>query len=649
MRAIRHAVRYRAAYVLMAAWLAMVLVTPTAPVRQAQPASDYALPAIAGSGDGDLTVRTPASGVEGPATDSPAIAVTGTTGAPRPNSGKASSAGERTSQEQSGIQRTVPGAAPSDSPVPKANVATASPPPSGDAAPTGLTRAGVECRPSARQFDSAYAAPCRPRWTGSNGGATNRGVTADSVKIVLRGYGDSPDNVFVEQAVAQGGFAPEEVTAPVRRVFAEHFNRTYELYGRRVVFEEYTSNGSMFKEVFGEGREIACADAAAIAEERKAFGVLPALGGLGPGGGGLGAFSDCAVGRRLFLPIGTVLYPETWFRGAHPYAWGIQPDCERVARQYAEYIGKRLAGRPARFARDRLLTAAPRVFGLMAVEGGFRPCGDLLQAELEGRYGVRIASRYNYGSGAGSDPSVLARQAAQAVVQFKAAGVTTLIMFGDFFTLTSLTSHARSQQWGPEWVIHGVGNLDNDAFARLFDQDRVNGHLFGMSYTGASARYRGPESEPARLYRKLTGKPLPEGTDGDYYALVHMFNLLQNAGPTLTPEAIAAGVGALPPGGAPHLDFGGWNFRTRPDGAAGLDHTAMDDAREVYWDGDATGADGKKGTYVATYSGRRFTNGQWSAEDPPVYPAGCTGTCQRTAATENKPWQPSRSRMVRRR
>jgi hypothetical protein len=58
----------------------------------------------------------------------------------------------------------------------------------------------------------------------------------------------------------------------------------------------------------------------------------------------------------------------------------------------------------------------------------------------------------------------------------------------------------------------------------------------------------------------------------------------------------------------------------------------MDDAREVYWDGDATGADGKQGTYVATYSGRRFTNGQWPAEDPPVYPAGCTGTCQRTAA-----------------
>ena len=33
-----------------------------------------------------------------------------------------------------------------------------------------------------------------------------------------------------------------------------------------------------------------------------------------------------------------------------------------------------------------------------------------------------------------------------------------------------------------------------------------------------------------------------------------------------------------------------------------------------------TGYDGKKGTYVETYGGKRFASGQWPQEDPPIYP-----------------------------
>ena len=31
--------------------------------------------------------------------------------------------------------------------------------------------------------------------------------------------------------------------------------------------------------------------------------------------------------------------------------------------------------------------------------------------------------------------------------------------------------------------------------------------------------------------------------------------------------------------------------------------------------------DGKTGTFKETYGGKRFRNGEWPAEDPPVYPA----------------------------
>ena len=72
--------------------------------------------------------------------------------------------------------------------------------------------------------------------------------------------------------------------------------------------------------------------------------------------------------------------------------------------------------------------------------------------------------------------------------------------------------------------------------------------------------------------------------------------------------------------GAPRFDDGLWSFLTGSDGRPGGDHTAVDDAREVFWDGGARGFDGKPGGYIQTYGGRRFTNDQWPAETPPIYP-----------------------------
>jgi hypothetical protein len=51
-------------------------------------------------------------------------------------------------------------------------------------------------------------------------------------------------------------------------------------------------------------------------------------------------------------------------------------------------------------------------------------------------------------------------------------------------------------------------------------------------------------------------------------------------------------------------------------------YTATSDAKEVYWDPDATSPiDGKAGAYVALRSGRRYALGQWIPGEP-VLPAG---------------------------
>src|SRR5439155_10568966 len=128
----------------------------------------------------------------------------------------------------------------------------------------------------------------------------------------------------------------------------------------------------------------------------------------------------------------------------------------------------------------------------------------------------------------------------------------------------------------------------------------------------------GPSSEPAILYRQLTGKSLTEGgaTDGNYWGLLGLYSAFQATGPLVTKDAFAAGIFSQPPGGAPDFPVGYTSYRDAPDGTVGgRDHTAIDDSREIYWMGNQKSpSDGQNGTYVETYGGKRFRNGEWPAE-----------------------------------
>jgi hypothetical protein len=169
-----------------------------------------------------------------------------------------------------------------------------------------------------------------------------------------------------------------------------------------------------------------------------------------------------------------------------------------------------------------------------------------------------------------------------------------------------------------------VALQDTDNLAQLYDQQQVDGHLFGMSQLGATPKLIGPDSEAGRLFNHITGETIPDGTAGGYTGLLQIFNMLQAAGPNVTPDAIAAGVRTIPPAGAPDFPFGYWSFADGPDGTPGVgDHTAVEDSREIYWTSAYVSPETDlPGTYVETYEGRRFRNGEWPAEEPPVYPEG---------------------------
>jgi hypothetical protein len=477
----------------------------------------------------------------------------------------------------------------------------------------GLTRGGFECKPGVRQIPvSSYAAPCVSKFTGDNGGATYRGVTKDTIKFDRRRSQDSANSQAVQAFIQAAGGASSEVSNQVRDTFIEYFNKVFELYGRKVVITEYTENSQAndTEEAQSRGKEGACIDATKEVQEDKVFAHV---------GVSSGPFAECAGERKLMVLDFSAYFPESFYRRYHPYLWGDVTECERIAYQVGEYMGKRLASRKAKWAGDPIMVTQDRKFGTYVPNNDeYQHCVNIFEKEFKEKYGGTISSRYNYTL----DVSRFPDEAAKGIVQFKAAGVTTVINACDPISTTLMTSAASSQSYYPEWYIIGVAGQDIDSVARLYDQKERDGHLYGMSQLGDTGKLVGPTSEPGVVYKQITGKDMPPGTNGEYFTWLRIFSQLQAAGPTLTPDSVDKGTHALPAGGPPGYALGYISFADGPDGTPGAqDHTGIDDSREVWWCETCTSKqDGKQGGYIETYSGKRFRNNEWPREEPPVYP-----------------------------
>ena len=493
-------------------------------------------------------------------------------------------------------------------------------------AASGKTRGGFDCAKGVRQLPwSRYAVPCYPVWSGNNGGATTRGVTPKEIVIVNRVFPESASSRATSAFVQAAGFASPTEFRETRLKFVEYFNKVFELWGRKVKFIVYESEyGDSTQEALSQGKDGACQDADAIISKYKPYGVI--------GSGTTGVFGECAGERKLVTFGAGAYYPENWFDKYHPYLWAGEMECERIAYMNAEYIGKRLANRPAKWSKDKLLDKSKRVFGLIVPDNDqYSHCVDIAEREGERKYGTKIKSRYDYKL----DIQRLPDEAAKAVVQFNAAKVTTIVLACDPLIPIFMTQSARGQEYFPEWIINSAGLTDVEQFARLWDQEEIQWSLFGMSQLGDLGRILGPKGEGTNTYKKAFGTNIPPGTQTEYYATLGMFSILQATGPVLTPQNMALAFPRLPPGGAPEFEVGYVAYNTDPQGRPGNDHSGVDDMREVYWlctsfTGDAGGesrcaspkakSDGKGGAYIPTYGGKRFRPGQFPKGDPPVFP-----------------------------
>ena len=470
-----------------------------------------------------------------------------------------------------------------------------------------------------------FAPECFAPFDGDNGGATDVGVTADAIKIVLyQGPDDDPIIDYLSDAVSVDDTnAESEATA---RKMLEMYQEYYEFYGRTIEMEAYVSTGLANDEV------TARADAVRIAEDFQPFAVLggPAL---------TNAFADELAAREVLCIGCTPGQPPEWYAERDPYVWGLAIGARQAREHGREFIAKQLLGKNAEHAGDTAFQEQPRKFGHVYIESSAESSAiaDEFVAGLR-EDGADVAEVLPYVL----DPGSIQSQASQIVAKLKASGVTSVIHTGDGISPRDFTNEATAQEYFPEWVLVAPALSDLTAFARTYDQQQW-ANAFGVTH--GAARVTPEDSGYFALYEWYAGEAPPAvdtiGLLMPNFALLTA--TLQVTGPNLTTEtwaeALFAAEGTTAAISQPFLTWG--VDRVWP----GPDYNGVDDATIIWWDAEATGPDEirKDGTGMYTFvdGGTRFLPGAWPADEKLFDPEGAIALYDTAPPGEEPPDYPS--------
>jgi hypothetical protein len=437
-----------------------------------------------------------------------------------------------------------------------------------------------------------YSPPC-VRFTGSNGGATSRGVTATEITVAVR-IGGFSNGILDAVSKVAGAKIPDEDPAVVTRTLeglVEHFNKRFQFYGRKLRLVVYDGKGDILKETTGGGQEGAAADALKVAQEIQAFADVSAVSPV---------YAD-ALSARGVVNVGVPFVSREWLSQRRPFAWSQFTDCSTVVESVSSYYATKMAGQPAALAGGDL-RGKPRATAIIAPENSwYQECVRAGVALLEraGKAGdLVLNTKYSI------DVPRMSSQADSMMRQLRDRGVTTVVCGCDPLFLTFLTAKARTENWYPEWVVTGVGLVDNDLIGQILQPD-VWSRAFGVSFAGPT-----PPAGRAlgyRAYKSVRPDEPSIGVELLYNQLSLLAIGIQMAGPDLKPESFERGMFAYP-------------RRTGPSGTWGFapnDYTTSDDAREVLWSPTTVSPQTRSpGAYVDPNGGARFPIGKWPATPP---------------------------------
>jgi len=434
-----------------------------------------------------------------------------------------------------------------------------------------------------------YSPPCIA-FSGNNGGATSKGVTATEIHVAFRSLNEKG---FQQTLAALAGASlqdgPDDINRTVTAL-AEYFNRHFQFYGRKIVMDIYNGQGSNTTELLGGGQDKAEADADTV----KSHGDFADLSATSE------PYAD-ALAKRQIMGFGDPYLSQPWHDQHAPYIWSLATDGTLVANEAAEYTGKRLCGKPAKWAGGALKDK-PRNIATFAPENSWYQESVQIARQTLQKYNCQPGQNVEYQL----DLGTMSNQAQNLIPKMKAAGVTTILCGCDPIMPVFLSGEMNREQYYPEFVIVGTALTDTDIVGQLWNQNEAV-HAFGVS--SLQSPVPSTQTIAYEAYKTVRQDEPAFTVDLIYYQMEQMAIGIQMAGPNLTPQTFQQGMFAYPPKVGP---FGLWEYGPH-------DYTAANDVREIYWDSTKTSTyNNKPGAFVETFPGQRWRQGQIPAGDPPI-------------------------------
>ena len=448
----------------------------------------------------------------------------------------------------------------------------------------GVTRSGVQCGPGVLQVTwSVYAPVCVPAYHGNNGGATSFGVTGDTITIAFRRTNSPEEKAAFAAAGSAAPGTDDEYLADLR-AYVDLFNKTYELYGRKVVIKDYTGQGDNLQEDQGQDPQGAQADAATVHDTIKAFmdaSQSPSLAST--------QLYEEALAHEHVVTIGGLGLPKSWYREFAPWEYSPIVDGTSAANGAIAALCQRAVGMNAIFAGDPLYANQKRVFGLIAPNTPqYKEVADQFAAGMQ-KCGAPIKARVAYDI----NISRFTDESASIIAQMKTSGVTTVLCACDPIVTIFLSNSAQGQSYHPEWFTTDFG----DPIGRENNQDQ-----WAHAITGGGTYPVKAQSEAYKVLKLAAGanaEPAEQYYPVAYYMANYIFGALQRAGPNLNPLTFQQGVFSMPR--TARGDVGIW--QGGPEAFDPIVETQIG-----YWDRNATSTfDGGTGAWLSCEGGKWFT------------------------------------------
>jgi len=438
-----------------------------------------------------------------------------------------------------------------------------------------------------------YTPPC-VAFSGSNGGATTKGVNASTITVSVR---LTTDQSFQQTLAQLAGASLRDTNADNERTIlalAQYFNSHFQFYGRKIKLVFYTGQGSLANELLGTGQAQAEADATTVAQQIKAFADITAESE---------PYSQSLADQHV-MAFGDPYMSRQWHQQNAPYTWSIATDGTDVASLAADYAVKKLCpvGSPAAYAGGDLKNA-PRKFALLAPENSWYQVSVDVAQQIMAKAGCS-ATKIIYTLDLGTE----SQQASNIIAQLKADKITTVLCGCDPIFPVYLSGQGAQQSYFPEFIITGTALTDADYVGQLYNP-QFQAHSFGISPNNPEVPY--DQTIGYAAYKTVDPSTEPSFFVDLIYAQMDELAIgLQMAGPDLTPFTFQQGMFNYPAKEGP---LGLWGFSSNQ-------YTIPNDVREICWDPSAISPfNGKQGAYEPG----RYNNARWLANTIPSGPPGC--------------------------